>query len=156
MSSETKAQLAQRILALLRAIDGDMDRFDEAAAARLGISRTDFHCLDILSRGDAVSPGQLSQETGLSTGATTALLDRLEKAGYISRKRDRNDRRKVLIQPTRRAIDEVWPLFANLVSAATQLITQFRVEEIETVLRFLERQRAVVREHLPIVSSRGR
>ena len=156
MSNESKAQLAQRILAMLRAIDGDMDRFDEAAAARLGLSRTDFRCLDILSRGVRLSPGQLSQETGLSTGATTALLDRLERAGYIRRKRDRDDRRKVLVEPTRRAIHEVWPLFEGLVSAATQLMTHFRVEELETVLRFLERQRTLVRKHVPITSSGGR
>ena len=126
-----------------------MDQFDEAAAARLGVGRTEFRCLDVLSRGTSVTPGQLAQDTGLSTGATTALVDRLEKGGFVRRKRDPNDRRRVLVQPTKRSIDEVWPLFAGLVTAAKRSISEFRMEELETILRFLERQRNVVHDHLP-------
>lgn len=149
MSSNQKQHLIDEILARLRAIDGDMDRMDEAAAARLELSRMDFRCLDILSRGGRMTPGQLSQETGLSTGATTALLDRLEKRGFIQRRRDLKDRRRVFVEPTRQSIDKVWPIFEGLVAGAKQLMGQFRLEELETVLRFLERQHAVVREHLP-------
>ena len=145
--------MTENILALFRAIDGDMDRMDEVAAARLGISRTDFRCLDILSRGNSMTPGQLAEETGLSSGATTALLDRLEKGGFVRRKRDVKDRRRVFVLPTKRSIDEVWPIFEGLVAGVTRLMGQFRLEELETILRFLERQRTVIREHLPRIEA---
>jgi DNA-binding MarR family transcriptional regulator len=72
-----------------------------------------------------MTPGQLAQETGLSTGATTALLDRLERGGFVWRKRDLSDRRRVLVQPTKRPIDEVWPIFEELVAGAAELMGQF-------------------------------
>jgi len=149
LSNESKSQLIQHILALFRAIDGDMGRLDEAASAKLGLSRTDFRCLDILSRGTSMTPGQLAQEVGLSTGATTALLDRLQRRGFVRRKHDRNDRRRVLVQPTKRSINEVWPIFEGLVAGVTQLMQQFSFDELETIRNFLERQRTVVRGHLP-------
>jgi DNA-binding MarR family transcriptional regulator len=137
------------ILAALRAIDGDIDRMDDVAATRLGVSRTDFRCLDVLSRGALITPGQLATEMGLSTGATTALLDRLEKKGFIGRERDLKDRRRVLIKPSRRAAAQVWPIFQDVVEDSTRLLSQFQFTELETILRFLEKQRTLIREHLP-------
>ena len=163
MSSEVKREIIASILAHLRAIDGDMDRLDEAAAARLRIRRTDFRCLDILSRGSAITPGRLAEEMGLTTGAVTALLDRLEKAGYVMRRRDLKDRRRILVEPSKRATDEVWPIFRGVVAAATRTLNQFGSGELKTVLRFLERNRVAIHRRLPILketadtpASRGR
>ncbi|HEY6443863.1 MAG TPA: MarR family transcriptional regulator [Candidatus Acidoferrales bacterium] len=148
MSSEVKREIIASILANLRAIDGDMDRLDEAAAARLRISRTDFRCLDILSRGSAITPGRLAKEMGLTTGAITALLDRLEKAGYVMRRRDLKDRRRILVEPSKRATDEVWPIFRGVVTAATRTLNQFDSGELKTVLRFLEENRVAIHRQL--------
>jgi DNA-binding MarR family transcriptional regulator len=100
-----------------------------------------------------MTPGQLSTELGLSTGATTALLDRLEKEGVVTRERDPEDRRRVFIKVSQRAVDEVWSIFQGLATGTTRLLSQFRQDELETILRFLERRRGVVREHLPLPSS---
>ncbi|MGH9686871.1 MAG: MarR family winged helix-turn-helix transcriptional regulator [Candidatus Acidiferrales bacterium] len=148
MSSEAKRPTIAEILAALRAIDGDMDRLDEAAAARLGVSRSDFRCLDILSRGKAMTPGQLAVETGLTTGAVTALLDRLEKAGYVRRERDRTDRRKVLVHPSRRAAAEVWPIFRGVAQDAAAILDTFTSRELEIILRFLETNRGAIHTRL--------
>jgi len=154
LSRETKKKkIIATILAVLRATDADLDRMDEAAAARLGVSRTDFRCLDVLSGGTLMTPGHLATELGLSTGATTALLDRLEKGGFVNRERDPKDRRRVFIKVSQRAVDEVWPIFRDLVTEATRLLGQFRHDELETILRFLERHRSVIREHLPSSSA---
>lgn len=149
MSSKVKEQTIQAILAALRAIDGDMDRLDEAAAERLGISRNDFRCLDILSRGEALTPGQLATETGLTTGAVTALLDRLEKAGYARRERYRIDRRKILVRPSRRATAEVWPIFRGVAQDAARILSGFSERELATILRFLETNREAIRKRMP-------
>jgi len=137
------------ILSVLRATDADLDRMDEAVASRLGISRTDIRCLDILSRGTEMTPSQLAAEIGLSTGATTALVDRLERAGFVSRERDSRDRRRIFLRVTNRAMKQVWPTFQGLVVGSTRLLHQFRRDELEIILRFLEKHRDVVRENLP-------
>jgi DNA-binding MarR family transcriptional regulator len=150
-----KRKKMEAILGTLRVIDGDMDRLDEAAAARLGISRSDFRCLDILSRGRALTPGQLASETGLSTGAITALLDRLERAGYIARQRDRHDRRSVLIVPSERSTREVWPIFRGVTRAATRILSRFSLGELESIARFLDENRAAIHNQLPKVQHRA-
>src|SRR5580698_4442982 len=64
------------------------DRFHDAVASYLGINRTDLRCIDLVDlRGGSLSAGDLAASTGLSTGAVTAMLDRLEKAGYLRRVR---------------------------------------------------------------------
>lgn len=155
MSSEWKRRQIEAILATLRVIDGDMDRLDEAAAARLGISRSDFRCLDILSRGRALTPGQLASETGLTTGAITALLDRLERVGYVTRQRDLHDRRRVLIVPSERSTREVWPIFRGVARAATRILSRFSAGELKSIARFLDENRAAIRKQLPGLQHRA-
>jgi DNA-binding MarR family transcriptional regulator len=86
------------------------DLVDEAAAARLGINRTDLRCLGALAAG-GVTAGQLANTVGLSPGAATTAVDRLVRAGYARRIRDAGDRRQVIIEPTRAAratVDRIW------------------------------------------------
>ncbi len=154
MSRETKGRLIERILALLRATDADMDRIEEAAAARLGVHRTDFRCLDILSRGTALTAGALAAAAGLSTGAVTALLDRLERAGYVRRGRDPEDRRRVVIEVTSTTTEEVWPVFARLVASSNAMLRDFSREELETILRFSERQAELIKQHAQTITRR--
>jgi len=149
LSSKGKERTVRAILAALRAVDGDMDRLDEAAAERLGISRSDFRSLDILSRGEALTPGQLATETGLTTGAVTALLDRLEKVGYVRRERDKLDRRKILVRPSRRATAEVWPIFRGVAQDAARILSGFSERDLATILRFLETNREAIRKRMP-------
>ena len=70
------------------------DIADQAVADYLGINRTDARCLDIIGRLGGVSAGRLARESGLSTGAVTTVLDRLERAGYARRTSDPGDRRR--------------------------------------------------------------
>jgi DNA-binding MarR family transcriptional regulator len=147
-ATRDKTPLITGIIAALRAIDADMDRIDEIAAARLGVNRTDFRCLDILSRGGAITAGQLAVEAGLTTGAITALVDRLERSGYVRRVRDGDDRRRVLIEPTKRSQEIVWPLFEGLVTDATAVLSRFTAAELTTILRFLETNRNALRARI--------
>src|SRR5258708_16548377 len=84
------------------------DRFHDAVAACLGVNRTDLRCLDILDLAGRKTAGELATEMGMSTGAVTALIDRLEKAGYVNRVRDPGDRRRVLVEPTELARQPGW------------------------------------------------
>src|SRR3954468_4449795 len=76
------------------------DITDQVVADYLGLNRTDTRCLDIVERLDGVSAGRLATEAGLSTGAVTTVLDRLERAGYARWVQDPGDRRRVLVELT--------------------------------------------------------
>jgi DNA-binding MarR family transcriptional regulator len=73
---------------------------DEAAAAYLGINPIDGRAVDVIDQHGRITAGELARELRLSTGAVTALVDRLERAGYARRVRDQDDRRRVLIEVT--------------------------------------------------------
>jgi len=72
--------------------------FHEAVGRLLGLSAVERKCIDVLRRLGPVTAGTIAEHTGLTTGAVTGLMDRLEKAGYVRRERDRHDRRKVVVQ----------------------------------------------------------
>jgi DNA-binding MarR family transcriptional regulator len=72
--------------------------FHEAVGRLLGLSAVERKCVDVLRRLGPVTAGTIAEHTGLTTGAVTGLMDRLEKAGYVRRERDRHDRRKVVVQ----------------------------------------------------------
>lgn len=76
------------------------DRLDEAVAARFGLNRTDLRCLGILYRRGRVTAGELAEESGLTPGAITTVLDRMERGGYANRVADPGDRRRVLVIST--------------------------------------------------------
>ena len=76
-----------------------------ASAAALGLGGTDLYALGALSTAGPMTSGELADATGLTTGATTRLIDRLERAGHVRRVPDPSDRRKVRIEPTGRAAD---------------------------------------------------
>lgn len=152
MSRQLKPSVVNEILRALRAIDADMDRVDELASARLGINRTDFRCLDVLSRRHGVTAGHLAAETGLTTGAITAAIDRLERAGYAKRAADSADRRRVLIMPTERATQLVWPLFEGIVENSKRILNGFTHRDLEAIARFLRLNREMIRAHLERLS----
>ena len=72
----------------------------QAAAGRLGVNSTDFECLDFIGTGDGITAGDLAKATGLTTGAITGVIDRLQQAGLARRVRDPDDRRKVYVRMT--------------------------------------------------------
>ncbi|WP_222936818.1 MarR family transcriptional regulator [Streptomonospora sp. PA3] len=86
----------------LRAAASLAVRFHAALAAHAGVNITDVSCLGALDKNGPMSPGDLAAHTGLSRGgAITAAVDRLEKSGYVRRRRDDEDRRRVLVELVR-------------------------------------------------------
>lgn len=72
-----------------------------ATAEAAGLNATDFFCLNLLSLSGPLTAGQLAQQTGLTTGATTRMIDRLERGGLVRRGRDAADRRQVIVEACR-------------------------------------------------------
>jgi DNA-binding MarR family transcriptional regulator len=104
----------------------------------LGQHPTDLECLDFLLLTGPSTAGKLAELTGLTTGAVTAMIDRLEKAGYVKRTRDKHDRRKVIVVPDEtRIYAEIAPFSMSMGVALETLSKGFSEDELEIILRFL-------------------
>jgi DNA-binding MarR family transcriptional regulator len=114
--------------------------FHQAVANLAGVSVTDLKCLDYVDRVGEVTAGDLARLTGLTTGAITAAIDRLEKAGLARRERSETDRRKVFIRlcesPT---MARIAPFYEALGRESAQMITRYSMRELETIKDFCER-----------------
>jgi DNA-binding MarR family transcriptional regulator len=114
--------------------------FHQAIANMVGVSITDMKCLDYVDRGGDVTAGDLARMTGLTTGAITAAIDRLEKAGLARRERSETDRRKVFIRTTESAATQrIVPIFDELGRDVLALATRYSTRELETIKDFCDR-----------------
>ena len=113
--------------------------FHQAVAQNLGMSATEWKCLDILRKSGPIQAKKLANETGLTTGAITGIIDRLEKKNYVKRERNDSDRRSVIIQPIFRQdlLEKVIPIFSSLGQAMGELAKQFTQEELIAIQRFI-------------------
>src|SRR5919202_3126802 len=107
-----------------QAFQRSTDAFDDAVAQRLRLNRTDLRCLDWLFDGPKTA-GQLAAATGLSSAATTTLLDRLERRGLVRRVRDAADRRKVLVEMTELGWQQTGAFYGPLAEEGARLLEQY-------------------------------
>jgi DNA-binding MarR family transcriptional regulator len=125
--------------------------FRNAIARRLNLNAADAACLGLLAIKGISTPSELARYTGLTTGSTTAMLDRLEKARFIRRKPNPKDRRGVLIQINERYTKQVGPLVSGIQKAQTELIASYSDRELETIADFLTRFTKNVNEHTRMI-----
>lgn len=116
-------------------------RFDEAVADAIGLNRTDMRCLDVIGREGPMAAGRLAEATGLTTGAMTTALDRLERAGYARRTRDAADRRRVLVEATPAARDGGEHYFAAHMAHSERLFQRYDQAQLELLLEFVREGR---------------
>jgi DNA-binding MarR family transcriptional regulator len=134
----TREELISSINFELRRSQNRTDAYDEAVADAIGLNRTDQRCLDIIDQEGGATAGQLAALMGLTTGAITTVLDRLERAGFAQRVRDDTDRRRVHVTLTEKAHKELGPFYEPLMRMSEQLYARYTDEELGLLLRFLE------------------
>ncbi|MEA2637525.1 MAG: hypothetical protein QOE18_582 [Chloroflexota bacterium] len=139
--SNRKRQLFGRLMLEIRASQNATDRYDQAVADTLGLNRTDMRCLDILDRAGRLTAGQLAAHTGLTSGAVTTVIDRLEKAGHARRVRDTDDRRRIYVELTDDTRQNAGRFYAEHAELAESLYKQYTEEQIELLLQFVKRSR---------------
>lgn len=125
--------------------------FRNAVARKLGLNITDRECLSLLSIKGVSTPTELARFTGLTSGSTTAMLDRLESAQFIRRKPNPEDRRSVLIEITKKWTETAGPLVRGVQQAHAELIASYSDEELETIADFLTRFTNNVIEHTKMI-----
>jgi DNA-binding MarR family transcriptional regulator len=144
-----KKNLIAELISEFRAAGNQDSAFDNLAADRLGLNRTDLHCINIIENSGGLTAGELAGEAGLTTGAVTGVIDRLERAGYARRVTDPADRRRVKLEVTQKfyaRAERIWgPVAADW---ASRLGGRFTAEELEQALEFLRTTNELSREHI--------
>ncbi|MGN7149436.1 MarR family winged helix-turn-helix transcriptional regulator [Arthrobacter sp. SAFR-179] len=129
------------LLRLLQEFTMEANRYVDVAGGRKDMHRTDMNALAVIMRhtaaGSVVTPGVLRKELNLSSPATTALIDRLDKSGHIVRERNSADRRQVQLKMTPKAFQEGGAVFAPLAQHMGSAMAAFSEAELKTVTRFM-------------------
>jgi DNA-binding MarR family transcriptional regulator len=139
----------------MREVSGQGVLYSQAVAERLGVGPADLECLDcIVLRGPATA-GELARATGLTTGAITGVIDRLERAGFARREADPGDRRKVLVAPLPAVASRIAPLYAAMAEAAGAALSDYDDRELAFLIAFLERMQKAAVEATQTLRSQG-
>ena len=140
--SRTRSKRSELIAALGmagRELSAHTVMFHTAVAERMRLGLTDHKAFDFILREGPVSAGQLAEITGLTTGAVTGVIDRLEKTGYVERVRDAADRRKVLVRPALTPARErqCCQLFDSLGRSVDKVAAGYSDRELSVILDFM-------------------
>ena len=144
---ETREALTDDLFEEWRLLGAANDIADQAVADYLGINRTDARCLEIIERLGGATAGRLARDSGLSTGAVTTVLDRLERSGLARRTSDPADRRRVLVEITPAARKANEALYRPLVEAAGEHLLRYSQEELALLREYLSASRALTEAH---------
>jgi DNA-binding MarR family transcriptional regulator len=148
-------QLLRALGERVQAFQDATDEVDEAVARTLRLNRTDMRCLSVLSRVGAISASALAAATGLTRGAMTTALDRLEAAGYARRVWDQEDRRTVRVEITDAARKEIAAFYGPLAAEGFNFLQKYSTQELSAVLRYLEDGQALQRAHAQRIRQLG-
>ncbi len=149
-SPENREDLLAAFVQEVRQLNGLSASFFRAAASRIGIPVTDLQVIDILDIMGPATAGQLAELTGLTTGAITGMIDRLEKSGFVRRERDPEDGRRVIVRlaPSEEAMRGIGPIFDAIGQGWDRIASEYNDEQLTLLVEFLKRCNAVSREEI--------
>ena len=141
MSSKTddRGDILEALNHAMRRSGAQGSLFSQAVAARVGISASDFECLDLVILESAVTPGRLAEASGLTTGAVTGVIDRLERAGFVRRAPDPTDRRRVLVRPVPDGVRVIGPYYKSLVTQLNAILGDLDTDALARLLALYTR-----------------
>ena len=149
-SEENRTELLGELAQELGQLKGLSASFVRAAAARMGVTVTDMQVIESLTSSGPMTAGQLADLTGLTTGAITGMLNRLEEAGLVRRERDPEDGRRVIVRinPNTDQIRGIGPSFDSIGEALEEQIARYNDEQIAFLVEFLKRSNAAARQEI--------
>jgi DNA-binding MarR family transcriptional regulator len=149
-NESTRRELLKKLWELGRKMSTQTVFLHQAIAQSVGLNATDTKCIDLILRGPcgSVTAGWLSDTTGLTTGAITHILDRLEKRQFIERVRDTRDRRKVFIRVRPESLEPLIPKYEAMGKSYMSLVEQYGDEELQLICDYLEKTSEVSEREL--------
>jgi DNA-binding MarR family transcriptional regulator len=150
-----REEIIQAIIEKRREMATETIMFHQAVADELGLYITDHKCLDLIRQYGAMPAGRLADLTGLTTGAVTGIIDRLEKAGYVRRANDPKDRRRTIVEPTRNKKLErkIEAIFMPLHERMRKLLSSYSDSELAFLLDVLTK--TLDQSHQELMKLRG-
>lgn len=150
LSTENRTLLHAELVSHIRRFIAGTILFNQRVADRAGLHLTDMQCINLLELlGGSTTPGRLAEGTGLTTGGVTVMLDRLEKAGFVKREPNPNDRRSVLVRVNPKKLRKVNALYGGINRQFEALLHETPEAELRSVLAFFLRMSTIRREHAP-------
>lgn len=138
MESAQAGETTDRFISVVTEWVQQLIRMNALVAAELNLVPTDLHCLHVLQHDQPMTTGKLGDQVGLSPGAASRMIDRLELAGLVVRTRDTSDRRKVTVTTTRAGLERAGAAYSGLSERTEQDLRSFSTEELQAIIRFVE------------------
>ncbi|HTM04710.1 MAG TPA: MarR family transcriptional regulator [Vicinamibacterales bacterium] len=148
MPRPSRPDLLRQIDEMLRKVSAQSVLISDLVAGLVGLNATDLECLDLLLLAGPATAGRLGEHTGLTSGATTAVIDRLERAGFVRRRRDLDDRRRVRVEIVGSAVERIKPFYSTLSDRVTELNVQFTDQQLASVVDYMSGALAAGAEHV--------
>ena len=145
--SGSRREASEAMVRAGRSLGNASAMLNHAVAERLGLDPTAWECLTLLFEHGSVTAGRLAELTGLTTGAVTGLIDRLEAAGYARRERDPKDRRRVIVALVPSALAGAMPLFAPMLAEMRVAHERYSDEEMAAIVTCLQDAADILRRH---------
>ena len=150
---DSRRALVGEVQAALRGVHNAVDTLSQTVADQLGVNRTDLRCIQMLGQFGPMTAGQLAEASGLTTGAVTSVIDRLEKTGFAGRVRDDIDRRRVYVELTPSAGQRIGAIYRELVISSAATMEGYSDAELILIRDFMLRGREVTLTHVERVKS---
>jgi DNA-binding MarR family transcriptional regulator len=155
LSRRSRDEVLNELGFQFRVMQTEFEDHDAAVAALLGLNNTDMRVLDFLGRtgdphsfeGAPTTAGDLARASGLTTGAVTAVVDRLEKGGWLRRRPHPTDRRRVVVELTDKTVQMTIDIYGPLKERGQAKLAGFTVAELELMVQALRASREVTLEH---------
>jgi DNA-binding MarR family transcriptional regulator len=155
-ANPSRDDLTDQILDHLQMMGPEIDRMGGAAAASMGLNRTDLRALQVLRTSTGLTAGELARALRITSGATTRVIDSLVRSGHVLRAAHPEDRRRVVVRLTPGAAREVDQAFERLRRQTRELLTGYADAELELLARFLADTRGLLRLNVRRLSREGR
>jgi DNA-binding MarR family transcriptional regulator len=139
----SKSELGQQLRDEITGYFGAASDFNESVAKKLKLSRTDMRCLELIGRHGPLTAGRLAEESGLTTGAVTFILDRLEEAGMVTRRRDTEDRRRVWVEINPGAQEQLQRMQQPVAEQMREVTQRFKADELAVVRDYMRQAKEV-------------
>ena len=147
-STQSRTELLKTLDETLRKVGAQSVLLSDTVAKLVGANPTDLECLDLLSLDGPTTAGRLASHTGLTTGATTAVIDRLERAGFARRLRSTADRRSVLVEALPDRLGQIESLYEPLAAAVARLNEEYGDRQLAVIVDYLSRAVTLAAEHV--------
>ena len=154
--TKKRQALEAELGAAVRDFQRATDEVDEVVTRLMGINRTDARCIDVLDEHGRMTAGELAARTGLTSGAITGVLDRLERAGYVQRTRDGADRRRVHVEPTEKTRAAAREYYGPLAELSAPALAEVNDAELAAFVRFLRAANDITSAHAAGLRDRER